>query len=82
VSPPVLLPAVLVVLGANRTILSVRDSRDPVCGNAQIRQEILGRGGSPITQAEVILLTSSLVTVALDRELDVGIRLEEIGIPG
>jgi hypothetical protein len=42
VSPTILLPAILVVVSANRPILAVRDRVDAVGADSQIDQEILG----------------------------------------
>ena len=66
VSPTILLPAILVVVSANRPILAVRDRVDAVGADPQIDQEILGGGGAPVTQTEVILFAPTFVAVAFN----------------
>src|SRR2546422_165222 len=82
VGTAVLLPAILVVLGADRPVFAVRDGRNPVGGDTEVDEEVLGCGGAPVTQTEVILLASTLVAVTLDRELDVRVSLQEIAVTG
>jgi hypothetical protein len=79
-SPTILLPAILVVVGANRPILTIRDGADGVGADSQIAQESLGSGGASVTQTEVILFAPTLVAVALDGELDIRVCLQEVGI--
>ncbi len=82
VSSAVFLPTVLVRLGAHRTALPIGDGRDPVCRNSEIGEEILGSISSPIAETQVVLFASALVTVALNRELDAGMRFQEVRIRG
>ena len=76
------MPAILVVLGADRPVLAIRDGRNPVCGDTEVDKEVLGRRGAPVAQTKVVLLASTLVAVTLDRELDVRVSLKEIAVTG
>ena len=62
----VLLPARLVVVGALRTFLAVADGLQLVAGNAQLDQEVLGGGGAPVAQGQVVFGRAALVAMALD----------------
>jgi hypothetical protein len=78
VGPTILLPAILVVVSANRLILAVRDRVDAVGADSQIDQETLGGGGASITQTEVVLFAPTLVALAFNRELDIRVPLQEV----
>ena len=51
VAAAVLLPAVIVVLGAERFFLAVADERDAAAGNAQVREVLLGARGAALALA-------------------------------
>ena len=80
VSAAILLPAILVFVSANRPILAVGNRVDAVGADSQINQEILGGGGAPVTETEVVLFAPTFVAVAFDRELDIRVRFQEVGI--
>src|SRR5438552_1684110 len=82
VSPAVPLPAILVVVSADGPVFSVGDGRDPVGGHTEVHKEALGRGRAPVAQAQVVLLAAALVAMAFDGELDVRVRLQEVGVTG
>src|SRR2546425_8703630 len=71
VGTAVLLPAILLVLGADRPVFSVRDGGNPVGGDTEGDEEGLGCGGAPVTHTAGIIPASTPVAVNLDRELDV-----------
>jgi hypothetical protein len=66
INAPVLLPARLVRLGALRTLFPIADVDQPIAGDAELGQEFLGRGGTPIAQREVVLCRAPLVPVTFD----------------
>ena len=76
----VLLPAILVVLGAERTVFTVRNGCDAICRDSEVDQEVLGRVGAPVAQTEVVFLAAALVAVPFNRELDAGMSLQEVGV--
>src|SRR5579872_104077 len=80
------LPALLVGLGADRTLLAVADGFQLIGRNTQLNQEVLSRRRAAIAQAQVVLGRASLVAVTFDRDhgawelLDHG--LQRIGVLG
>src|SRR5262245_7876415 len=73
---PILRPARLGLLGADRALLAVRDERESARVDA-LRHEIVHRRlGPALAQRQVVLGGPALVTVALDQHELVGIRLE------
>src|SRR5581483_12185174 len=76
VPAPVLLPALLVGLGAERLLFAVADGLDAVGSNAGLHQGLLHGIGSVIAQRQVVLGGTALVTVPLNRELNVGVLLQ------
>ena len=76
----VLLPARLVVLGAEWALLTVARGLYAVLGNPQTHHVFLYRCGAKISQSEIVFLASALVTMPLDREADLGMQTEEFGI--
>ena len=71
----ILLVTLLVRFPALRSFFAVTDSIHAIDSNTERKQEILGGIGSSISQAQIVFLTSSLVTVPLDTELDVTVLL-------
>src|SRR5271157_6372048 len=65
---PVLLPARLVGLGANRPLLAVADGPQPVGRHPQLLQELLGATGAPVAEAEVVLRRAALVAIAFEHD--------------
>src|ERR1022692_2082845 len=62
----------LVVVGALRTFLAVADGLQLVARNTQLGQEVLGGGGAPVAESQVVLGRTALVAMALDG--DAGVR--------
>ena len=75
----ILLPALFVVLGADRFILAEADGRQLVARQAQAGQILLGLFGARIAQREIVLFRSALVAVSLHRQLEVRILLDDVG---
>src|SRR2546428_10364640 len=80
VGPPVLLPAILVAVGAHRSSLPVGNDRNPVASHPEVDEEVLRGVGPPVAQTEVVLLAAALIAVPLNREFDLGVGLEEVGV--
>src|SRR5579862_8634186 len=82
----VLLPARLVMVGALRTFLAVADGLQLISGNAELREELLGGGGPPVAQSQVVLGRAALIAMPLDSDAGVGEAgedgLQRIGILG
>src|ERR1700724_2248296 len=76
----VLLPAAFVGLGTERLLLTVADCLDAAGVHASSHQGTLYRVGAAIAQSQVILGRSTLVAVALHREVDIGMLPQELGI--
>ena len=74
---PVLLPARLVRLRAERLLLAEADSLDPVRRNSSCNQSILHRAGTIVTERKVVLGRPTLVAVSLNGEADIGMLLQE-----
>ena len=71
----VLLPARLVVLGAEWALLTVTRGLYAVFGNPQTHHVFLCRCGAKISQSEIVFLAPALVTMPLDREAISGCKL-------
>src|SRR3989441_6153078 len=78
--PPVLLPTILVAVGAHRSSLPVGNDRNPVASHPEVDEEVLRGVGPPVAQTEVVLLAAALIAVPLNREFDLGVGLEEVGV--
>src|SRR5579864_1953647 len=76
----VLLPAAFVGLGAERFFLTVADGLDAAGTDSGGDQGTLHRIGAAIAQSQVVLGRSALVAVALNREVDIGMLPQELGI--
>jgi len=77
---PVLLPAGFVRLGAERFFLSVADGFNPACAHACRGQSHLHGTGAAISQGQVVFGRTTLIAMSLDREVDVGMSVEELRI--
>ena len=75
VGAAILLPAGFVGFGALRTLLAVADRLQPVGGNSELHQEILGGTGAAVAQAEIVFGRAALVAVAFHHDR----RVREIG---
>src|SRR5438094_3911079 len=74
---PVLLPACLVRLGAERLLFPVTNGLDSVRGDPSRNQRVLHRAGAIVAECEVVLGRSAFVAVALNGEADIGMLLQE-----
>ena len=77
---PILLPASFVGFGAERLLLAVADRLDIVGADATLHQRVLHGVRAAVAQSQVVLRRPALVAVSLDREVDVGMLLEESDI--
>src|SRR5262249_44000661 len=80
VSPPVLTPARLLVLGAERTLLAVADEADAVGLDALGDEEGHGGLGPALAQRQVVLVRPSLVTVPFDQNEVVGMIAQPLRV--
>jgi len=80
VSAAVLLPATFVRLGAERFLLAVADGLDAIAANSSLDKRVLDRVRAASAQGQVIFGRAALVAVSLDRDVDVGMLLQELGI--
>jgi hypothetical protein len=71
VANPVLLPALFVVLGAERFLLSVTDCSDAIGRNPLLHQSPLYGIRAAGSQGDVVFLRAAFVTVAFDEDLDI-----------
>src|SRR5581483_9752200 len=78
VTAPVLLPALLVRLGAERFLLAVADRLDSAGIDSRRGQGVLYGIGTIVTQGQVVFRRAALVTVSLNREVDVGMLSQEL----
>src|SRR5581483_1045351 len=76
----VMLPALIVVLGTERFFFTVADRLDVGRTDAALHQGVLHGIGAVVAQGEVIFLRAALVAVSLNRELHVGMLLQEVDI--
>src|SRR3954466_7004614 len=75
----VLLPARFVRFIAERLFFAVADGLDAPRGNAGLRKRVAGGAGAAVAQCQVVFGRATLVAVPLDRELPVGMLLQECG---
>ena len=73
VGPPVLLPAAFIRLSTEWPFLAVTNRGDPVTGDAQRDQEVLGRIGTPITKPQVVFNASALVAMSFNTDGHIGV---------
>src|SRR3989442_11479218 len=73
---PVLGPARLALLGAQRSLLAVADDRDAVRLDA-LRHEVVHRGlRASLAERQIVLVGAALVTVPFDEDEPIRVRLE------
>jgi hypothetical protein len=73
----VLLPALFVVLSAERFFLAVADGADAIGGNSFLHQRSLDRFRAAGSEGDIVFLGSAVVTMALDENLDARMLREE-----
>src|SRR5438105_6141564 len=71
-------PGTLGVSGIERPFLAVADRAHPASIDAQGHEVFLGRIGAAIAQCQVVLFRSSLVTMAFDEQVVLGIPLQPV----
>src|SRR5713101_1684433 len=64
-----------------RPFLAIADCRDPPRGNPRCDQHVLGRLSAPLAEREVIFARASLVAMAFDRDGDIRVSPQPIGLP-
>jgi hypothetical protein len=74
----ILLPAIFIMLGADRLFLAVADRRQLIARQSQGREVFFGLFGARIAQRQVIFVRSALVGKSLHRQLEVRILLDNI----
>src|SRR5690348_6494438 len=77
---PVLLPATFVGLRTERFLFSVTDRLDAVSADASLDQRVLHRIRPVGTQRQVVLGRSALVAMALNRDADIRVLLQELRV--
>src|ERR1700686_3928772 len=80
VSAAVLLPAAFVRLGAERLLLAVADGLNTITANSSLDERVLHRVRAAGAEGKVIFGRAALVAVSLDRDVDVGVLLQELCI--
>src|SRR5512137_885337 len=80
VSPAIEGPAGLVMRGADRLLLAVRDQGDPLRLDPLPDEISHGRLGAPLSQGQVVLARAALVAVALDQQQVVRAGLQPGGV--
>src|SRR5580704_4779261 len=76
----VLLPTGLVRFSAERLLFAVADGLDIAGADPSSHQRALHGAGTAVAQSQVVLGGSALVAVSLNREVDVGMLLQESDI--
>ena len=74
---PILLPALFIVLSAERFLLSVTDGLNALCGDSVLQEHLLYRLCAAGSEGDVVFLGSTVVTMAFNEDLDVGMLREE-----
>ena len=74
---PILLPALFVVLGAERLFLAVADGLDALCGDPMLQERLLHRFRATGSEGNVVFLGSAVVTVSFDENLNARMLREE-----
>ena len=67
---PVLLPALFVVLGAERSFFTVADRLDVLCGDPLLHERSFHRLRAAGSKGDVIFLGSAVVAMPFDQNLD------------
>src|SRR6202162_1163827 len=81
VSAAVLLPATFVGFGAEWFLFAVADGLDTVAADSSLDERVLHRVRATGTQGQVIFGRATLVAVSLDRDVNVGVLLQELCVP-
>ena len=76
----ILLPAGFVRFGAERFFLAVADRLDAIAAHAALNEGILYRVGAIRAQRQVVFSGAALVAVSLNRDVDVGMLLQELRV--
>src|SRR5712672_428229 len=79
-STPVLLPAGLVRLGAERTLFPEARGLNPVGGHSGRYQCVLDRAGTAVAERQVVFSGTALVAVSLNGEGHVRMLLQECSV--
>src|SRR5690348_14904506 len=74
----VLLPAILGGFGTLRPLLAIADGLYAVARDPQLHQEVLGRGGSPVTKRKIVLGRTALVAMAFHHDAEVRILRKDL----
>src|SRR5208282_17689 len=74
---PVLLPALFVLVHAERFFFAETDGLDALCGDPALHQRSLHRFRPAGSEGDVVFLRSAVVTMALDESLDARMLREE-----
>src|SRR5208282_4969784 len=74
---PVLLPALFVILGAERLFFAETDGLDALCGDPALHERLPHRFRAAGAEGDVVFLRSAVVTMALDENLDTRMLREE-----
>src|SRR5262245_56913844 len=76
VIPTILGPRAFVVTRADRALLAVAHRRQPAGVDAVGNEVVLGRGGTPFAQGEVVFVRATFVAMTFDRDRRLGMSLE------
>src|ERR1700704_3909086 len=79
-TPAILLPARLVRYGAEWFFFSVADGFDAISGYSSLNQRILHRVCTVSSQCKVIFRGAAFVRMAFDRDVNIGMLLQELSI--
>src|SRR5256885_14846577 len=79
-STPVLLPAGLIRLGAERLLFAVTDCLNAIGTYSRSNPRILDRAGTVIAERQIVLSCAALVAVSFDREIHARMLLQERNI--
>ena len=82
VGAAVLLPALLVVLGAERPLLAPARGFHSFGGNAERNQKVFCGFGAPLAEAEIVFRRASLIAMSFERNMDLRIRAQKLCIFG
>jgi len=79
VIPPVFSPGFFRISGIYGSFLAIADGRQARRINSQVNQKGFGTFSTPITQRKVVLIRTTLVTMALDGHRRIGIPTQPFG---
>src|SRR5262249_52315487 len=63
------------------TLLAVADGRDPARRDAHRDEHVLDGLSAPLAERQIVLACAALVTMAFDRDCDIGIAAQPISLP-